>query len=171
MANDAGYPLPDGRSPHPEGHPPSAAAIEAWLVFYISEMLRVEPASIDVRRPFTYFGLSSAEGVILTGDLEKWLGGRRLSATLAWDFPTIEAVARHLAAGESAEGATSGAIGAFGNEEVEKMLSEIEQLPEDQVPRSPDGALLRTAKLSDKTPSPTALRSPLSPKGEREKLF
>jgi len=138
MANDAAY-LPDGGSSHPQDHPPSAAAIESWLVFYISEMLRVEPSAIDVRRPFTYFGLSSAEGVILTGDLEKWLGGRHLSATLAWDFPTIEAVARHLAAGESAEGATSGALGGFVNEEVEKMLSEIEQLPEDQAPRPPDG--------------------------------
>jgi acyl carrier protein len=140
MANDAGRPLPDGRSPHPDDNPPSAAAIEAWLVLYISEMLRVEPASIDVRRPFTYFGLSSAEGVILTGDLEKWLGGRRLSATLAWDFPTIEVVARHLAASENAVGATSVAIEAFGNEEVEKMLSEIEQLPEDQAPSPADGA-------------------------------
>ncbi len=139
MANGQGLPSPVGRSPRPEGNPPSAAAIEAWLVSYLSEMLRVKPASIDVHRPFTYFGLSSAEAVILAGDLEKWLGGRRLPATLAWDFPTIEAIARHLAAVESAGDATCRAVAAFGNEELEEMLIEIEQLPEDQVPRFPDG--------------------------------
>ena len=143
MATDQGLPSPDGRSPHPGCNPPSAAEIEAWLVSYLSEMLRVKPASIDVRRSFTYFGISSAEGVIMAGDLEKWLGGRRLPATLAWDFPTIEAIARHLAAGESAGDATFRAIATFANDEVEEMLSEIEQLPEDQAPRSPDGTQVR----------------------------
>src|SRR5215472_16675094 len=102
MATGQRLPSPGDRAPHPEANSPGAAAIEAWLVSYIAEMLGVEPASIDVRRPFTYFGLSSAEAVILAGDLEMWLGGRHLPATLAWDFPTIEALARQLAAGEFA---------------------------------------------------------------------
>lgn len=138
MAKGQGPPPRGGRA-HPEDNPPSAAAIEEWLVSYISELLRIEPVSIDVRRPFAYLGLSSAEGVILAGDLERWLGGRRLPATLAWDFPTIEALARHLATGEPAGDATFKEIAGFENEELEERLSEIEQLPEEQMPRPSDG--------------------------------
>jgi len=140
MANDERFPPPDDKTTDPESFPPSAAAIEAWLVTYISELLQVRPATIDVRREFTCFGLSSADGVILAGDLERWLGaGRRLSATLAWDFPTIEAIACHLAAVDSAEQATPVAMGTFGDQEVEKILNEIEQLSGGQVAPSPGG--------------------------------
>ena len=53
-------------------------------------------STIDPREPFTYYGLDSVQAVGLTGDLEIWLG-RRLSPTLAWDYPNIESLARHLA--------------------------------------------------------------------------
>ena len=139
MKNGQETPLPGGNSPHPE-NTPCAAAIEAWLVTYISALRRVKPSSIDVRRPFTHFGLSSAEGVILAGDLEKWLGGRRLTATLAWDFPTIQALAHHLAAVEPPGDVTFKEAAALGNEDVEEILSEIEQLPAGGVPRSMDRA-------------------------------
>jgi acyl carrier protein len=138
MRNGQETPWPGVNPPHPKGAPPCAAAIEAWLLTYISELRRVKPSSIDVRRPFTHFGLSSAEGVILAGDLEKWLGGARLPATLAWDFPTIETLAHHLAAVAPAGNVTFEETAALENEEVEKILSEIEQLPEDHVPRSAD---------------------------------
>src|SRR5271166_731080 len=102
MAETRGLQPSDSMPPDPKSTSPDAAAIEAWLISNLAEMLRVSPASIDVRRPFTYLGLNSADGVILAGDLERWLGGRRLSPTLAWDFPTIEALSRHLATAESA---------------------------------------------------------------------
>ncbi len=71
-------------------------AIQAWLVSRLSERLGVNPSEIDVRQPFTRYGLDSVEATSLSGELEDWLE-RRLSATLAWDYPTIEALARHLA--------------------------------------------------------------------------
>jgi acyl carrier protein len=40
--------------------------------------------------------VSSAEAVILTGDIENWLD-IRLDPTLAWEHPNIRATARHLA--------------------------------------------------------------------------
>jgi acyl carrier protein len=74
----------------------SFEAISAWLVEQVAEMIGAEPGQIDVKLPFSHYGLSSAEAVILAGDLSERLG-RELPATLAWDHPTIEALSRHLA--------------------------------------------------------------------------
>ena len=75
----------------------SCATIQHWLLRKVAELLAVEPAKLDVREPFTNYGLSSMTGVILSGDVEHWLG-LKLSPTLAWEYPTIEGLARYLAA-------------------------------------------------------------------------
>ena len=75
---------------------PPAKAIQDWLVAQLSRVLDVEPQDIDVREPFTSYGLTSLDAVGLSGELEEWLG-RSLSPTLAYDYPTIETLARHLA--------------------------------------------------------------------------
>src|SRR5713101_7328550 len=81
--------------------PPTAKVIQAWLVSQLSQVLQVEPQDIDIYEPFTNYGLTSVDAVGLSGDLEDWLK-RRLSPTLAYDYPTIVTLARHLA-GESAD--------------------------------------------------------------------
>ena len=73
----------------------SAEAIQSWLMTRIAAMLELDAASIDPRQPFTYYGLGSIQAVSLTGDLEVFLN-RKLSPTLAWDYPTIELLANHL---------------------------------------------------------------------------
>jgi phthiocerol/phenolphthiocerol synthesis type-I polyketide synthase C len=78
---------------------PTAKSIQDWLVAQLSRLLEVEPQDLDIREPFTNYGLRSVDAVGLSGDLEDWLD-RRLSPTLAYDYPTIESLARHLA-GES----------------------------------------------------------------------
>ena len=74
---------------------PTAESIEAWLVREIAGRVGSSPEEIDIRKPFESHGLDSVEGVGMSGALENWLGVR-LPATLAWDFPTIESLARHL---------------------------------------------------------------------------
>jgi acyl carrier protein len=74
----------------------SAAEIEEWLVDYLANLLNAPSSQIDPEEPFTSLGVSSAEAVILTGDIETWLG-IRLDPTLAWEHPSIRATARHLA--------------------------------------------------------------------------
>ena len=74
----------------------SADDIQAWLVAKLSEELHLEPEEIDVREPFAACGLDSLRAVVISGDLGDWLG-LRLPATLAWDYPTIEALTHHLA--------------------------------------------------------------------------
>ena len=52
--------------------------------------------AVAVREPFNSFGLSSREAIVLSGDMEEWLG-IRLSPTLLFEYPNIEAMSRYLA--------------------------------------------------------------------------
>ena len=74
----------------------TAEVIQAWLVSRLSELLGIESHEIDVREPFVSYGLGSTEVVSLAGELAEWLG-RQLSPALAYEHPTIETLARHLA--------------------------------------------------------------------------
>ena len=74
--------------------------IEAWLISKIAGELNVPAANIDVTQPFARYGLDSVHATGLAGDLEEWLG-LSLPATLAYDYPTVEALARHLSSGDS----------------------------------------------------------------------
>jgi acyl carrier protein len=71
--------------------------MQAWLTTRLSEHLGLAPEDIDVRTPFTEYGLDSMVGVFLAGDLEAWLG-LQLSPTVLWDYPTPETLAHFLAA-------------------------------------------------------------------------
>ena len=73
----------------------SADVIEKWLVEKLSELLGVDPREIDVREPFASYGMGSTEAVSLSGELGDWLG-QKVPADLAYEFPTIETLARHL---------------------------------------------------------------------------
>jgi acyl carrier protein len=70
--------------------------IQDWLVAKVGAILKVPPEEVNVTTPFTRFGLESIAAVTLATELGEWLG-RDLDATLLWDFPTIEVVAKHLA--------------------------------------------------------------------------
>jgi myxalamid-type polyketide synthase MxaE and MxaD len=76
---------------------PSAHAIEEWLAAKLSVRLGIEQREIDLQEPFASYGLGSTEAVSLAGELADWLG-RDLSPALVYEFPTIETLARHLAA-------------------------------------------------------------------------
>ena len=75
---------------------PSAATIRSWLLEKCAEALAVPVDILDPSAPLASYGLGSVQAVSLVGDLEDWLG-RRLPATLFWDFPTLDALARELA--------------------------------------------------------------------------
>ena len=69
--------------------------IQDWLITHVAELLHIAPDTIDIRDPFTNYGLSSLHAVTLSGDLEELLG-RRLSPTLAYDYPNLLSLARYL---------------------------------------------------------------------------
>jgi myxalamid-type polyketide synthase MxaE and MxaD len=74
----------------------NAEVIQAWLVAKLSERLGIESHEIDIQETFASYGLGSTEAVSLAGELAEWLG-QKLSPALAYEYPTIEALARHLA--------------------------------------------------------------------------
>lgn len=76
----------------------SADDIQAWLIDKLAELLDLAPQDIDPQDTFDLLGLASRDVVSLSGDLEDWLG-QRISPTVAYEYPTIAALARFLAQG------------------------------------------------------------------------
>ena len=76
--------------------PPSAAEIQAWIASYLAQLLEIDQDEVDVTIPFDQYGLDSSAAVGMTGDLEDWVE-RKIDPTLLYDYPTIEALAQHLA--------------------------------------------------------------------------
>ncbi len=70
--------------------------IERWLVDQVSALTEEDPSAIEISQPFSAYALDSVATAGLTAALEDWLG-RDLPATLIWDYPSIELLARHLA--------------------------------------------------------------------------
>jgi acyl transferase domain-containing protein/acyl-CoA synthetase (AMP-forming)/AMP-acid ligase II/acyl carrier protein len=70
-------------------------SIRAWLMEKVAGKLSVPVHTVRASDPFSQFGIDSLDAVALSGELQEWLG-RPLAATLLYDYPTIEALARHL---------------------------------------------------------------------------
>ena len=75
---------------------PSAEQIRDWLVSYLADLLALNPGDVDVTLSFDGFGLDSSAAIGLTGDLGEWLC-TEVDATMAYDYPSIEALAEQLA--------------------------------------------------------------------------
>nr|VFK79808.1 MAG: hydroxymethylglutaryl-CoA synthase [Candidatus Kentron sp. SD] len=83
---------------------PTQTAITNWLVAKVGQLAKISPKQIEPGRPFAHYGLGSVDAVGLSGELSEWLG-QPLPATLAYDYPTIDAMARYLAESESSTSA------------------------------------------------------------------
>lgn len=75
---------------------PGTPAIERWLTERVAALVGVAPNELDTAQPFAAFGLDSVAAVGLAGEIEDWLDVE-LPATILWDYPTIGALAGHLA--------------------------------------------------------------------------
>lgn len=88
--------------------------IRHWLRNYISEHMNLPLERVEINAPFHRFSMDSHQSVLLSGELQSWLG-RTLEPTLIYDFPTIESLARHLArmVGDMAEAPADTAASTF----------------------------------------------------------
>lgn len=77
------------------------AEVQSWLVEHVALELKVTSSDLDVRAPLAQYGLDSVRAIMLSADLEEWLG-REVPATLLYDYPNIDALARHLGVTEVA---------------------------------------------------------------------
>jgi len=91
-------------APPDAGGGASYEAIRDWLVSRLAAQAGIAPDKLSVGDPFSRYGLDSQRAVILSGELQDWLG-RPLPATIAYDFPTVDALARHLSGAAPARGA------------------------------------------------------------------
>jgi acyl carrier protein len=73
----------------------SAAEIQAFVIDWLAKELKIERQRISPDEQFVNLGLSSRDAVLLSGDLEDWLG-RDLDPALLWDHPTIAGLAGSL---------------------------------------------------------------------------
>lgn len=75
--------------------PVTEAILQDWLVMQIATVAQIQPEDVDVDRPFAEFGMDSMQLFQLSGDLQKFLG-REVSEIVAWDYPTIAQLSKHL---------------------------------------------------------------------------
>lgn len=101
-------------------------ALQAEIAARFAEELKLDPADVDIQRPFTSYGLDSLKAFLLTGDLAEWVG-HDLPATLFWKYPTVEALSDYLADNLVAWGSVSRAV-----EQINSALEEIEKIPDDK---------------------------------------
>ena len=96
-ANVAARDFPKMSSPVTAASPRLAVkAIQEWLVQELSKRLGVPASEISIHEPFASYGLDSLGAIGLTGELETWME-RRLDPTLAYDYPSVAALAGYLA--------------------------------------------------------------------------
>ncbi|PSF37574.1 phosphopantetheine-binding protein [Aphanothece hegewaldii CCALA 016] len=75
---------------------PEASVIQDWLSSYLAQLLEIDLQEIEPQTSFERYGLDSSAMVVLSGDLQEWLG-QKLDPTLLYDYPNIETLAQYLA--------------------------------------------------------------------------
>jgi amino acid adenylation domain-containing protein len=78
--------VPAGRPAAPARR--SAAEIETWLVERLARALAIDPAEVEMDRPFARHKLDSRVALVLSGELEEWLEVE-LSPTVFYEHPTL----------------------------------------------------------------------------------
>ncbi len=120
----------------------SVDSLKSWLIGWLAEELAMDQRAIDPGQTFLSYGVDSVQAMSMVGDLETRFG-RRLPPTLAWDYPTIDTLAEHLA-----ERLGAGAVPAVAavrsdlvsipdasRADIEGLLASLDQLGEQDVDR------------------------------------
>ncbi|WP_417737890.1 SDR family NAD(P)-dependent oxidoreductase [Rosistilla oblonga] len=80
------------------------AELQTWLTAQVAALLKTPAETISATEPLALYGLTSVAAVRLAGMLSERVD-RTIDPTLAYNFPTIDAICRHLILGESPRGA------------------------------------------------------------------
>ncbi len=73
----------------------SITEIQSWLVSYLANLLGIDSDEVDVTIPFERYGLDSEAAIVMSGDLQEWLG-YNLEPTLLFDYPTVADLGQYL---------------------------------------------------------------------------
>jgi acyl carrier protein len=116
----------------------SAAArrdhLEQWIRARVATVLGRAAARIELDRPLRSMGLDSLLGLQLRTELEK-ATGLKLPATVVWNYPTVTALAQHLADRLEISLDEPAHQPAAGETDLDDLFKEIAALPEEEVRR------------------------------------
>lgn len=77
----------------------SDTELTAWLTERVAHYLRVPADQVDADTPFTALGLDSVGLICIAAEIDRKVPGRGgADPMLAWEHPTITAMAAHLSA-------------------------------------------------------------------------
>jgi acyl transferase domain-containing protein/acyl carrier protein len=85
---------------------PNKREIQDWLINRVAELLNTDPGKIDIETAFSGYGLSSLDAVILSGEMEDFMG-RRLYPTIIFDYPNIASLSDYLSQNTGEEKSSS----------------------------------------------------------------
>ncbi len=103
-------------------------SLDDWIRGWLGRELKLAPEDIAADTTFVRYGMDSVHAMMLVGDLEEHLK-RRLPPTLAWTYPTVEALAGHLA------GTSETAPGTVIAPPESDLLSRLDDLSEEEIDR------------------------------------
>lgn len=75
---------------------PPLKALRDWTRERVAFYLECPVRDIDTSKPLTAYGFDSVFALAICGDIEDEYGFE-VDPTLAWDYPTVDALAGHLA--------------------------------------------------------------------------
>lgn len=90
----------------------TATALKEWLRDWVVNATGLPASDVTFDKPLQSLGLSSRDVVLLSGELENLLG-TQLDATIAYEYPTIDALAVRLIDGPAAPRTTAAAGSRF----------------------------------------------------------
>ncbi|WP_441292720.1 aminotransferase class III-fold pyridoxal phosphate-dependent enzyme [Sorangium sp. KYC3313] len=104
-ASDRSDSGPSPASDHGDREPATPSShvdheLRRWLIEEVARRTGRSPRDVDPARPLIETGLDSRGSVELAGAIEQRLN-RRMPASLAWDYPNIDAIVRHLSGADS----------------------------------------------------------------------
>lgn len=108
------------------------AAIADWMLTWLATTLKVPKASLDRRQPLAEHGLDSLAAVELAQALEGVLGVP-LAPTLAYEYPTIEALSTYLASAQAGNNTSAPQEETIDYRELEQLVRELEMLSDAEV--------------------------------------
>jgi myxalamid-type polyketide synthase MxaC len=117
-----------------------APPLKRWplLVAHVAavagKVLGLDPSEIDARQGLRDIGLDSLMALELRNRLQRSID-RPLRSTLAFDFPTIDTIARHLADDILQLAENNVQTGPPPSADAADLLMQIEQLSDDEVER------------------------------------
>jgi myxalamid-type polyketide synthase MxaE and MxaD len=99
----------------------------------VGRVLKLTPSKIDARKPLGTMGLTSLMALELRNRLEP-LHGKPLSATLAWNYPTVDALVGFLA-GDHAPAEAAPVAAAEPAPEMAQVLAGVDDLSDEDAAR------------------------------------